>query len=98
VAAISLPMFEALSFQEKIWNMQEECMVLACERFVLPAVVDGEPYSERRAALEVLRGMCYNYLPFDFRLFAVDHFQDVHDGLPWGFSDRVISRMRELSP
>jgi len=98
MAQISWPLFDALSFQEKIWNMQEECMVLTCERHVFPAVVDGGPYSERKAAKDVLRGMCCNYLPFDFRFFAIDFFDDIYDSLPWGFSDGAVRALARHLP
>ncbi len=93
VAAVSYARFVDLPFEQKIQNMQEECMVLTVERYAIPARLDGAPFCEREAAAAVLMEMCYNFLPFDFRLFCTDFFDEVLAGLPRGFAARAMDAL-----
>lgn len=69
-------------------------MVLAVERHILPDSVDGIPYSERRACQKIMKQLCHNFLPFAFREFAVDHFDLILAGIPQGFSQEAVERVK----
>lgn len=97
MAQISYSRFLDFSFSDKIKNMQEEAMVLALERYILPSVVDGIPFSEKLSCLKIMKQLCYNYLPFNFRQFAVDNFNLILGGIPIGFSDDPIEYLKNTS-
>jgi len=90
-AEISYEMFMDLPFDYKIMNYQEECMALTLERNIIPCVQEGEHYSERLLCREMLMDMCYNYLPFEFRFFCVDYFEEILNGIPKNFSTKFIA-------
>ncbi len=92
-ADVSYARFLALPFERKMHNMMEECMVLTLERHAIPARLDGRPFRERQSLRAVLGEMCFNYLPFDFRLFCVDLFEEVLAGVPAGFSGRAMDAL-----
>ena len=92
-AVVLFSKFESLSFELKIQNMQEECMALVIERHAIPAHLAGSPARERKWVELILREMCFNFLPFDFRQFCVDYFEVIRDTLPWGFTKKAISQL-----
>lgn len=92
-ADVSYARFLALPFDQKVRNMQEECMVLTLERHAIPARLDGRLFCERHALEQVLREMCFNFLPFDFRPFCVDWFYEILDGVPRGFAERAMDAL-----
>jgi hypothetical protein len=92
-AAVLFSKFQELPFDLKVKNMQEECMALVIERHAIPAHLAKEPMRERKWVELILRGMCFNYLPFDFRQFCVDYFEVIRDTLPWGFTKRAIDQL-----
>lgn len=92
-ANISFEKFQALSFDLKIKNIQEECMVLALERHLIPAHFNKTTVSEKFALTDIMRKMCYNFLPYEFRFFAIDYFDVILGTIPVGFSDRAIKEL-----
>ncbi len=93
VASVSYSKFCDLPFAQKVRNMQEECMVLTVERHAIPARLAGKSFHERMAAEQILKGMCFNYLPFDFRHFCIDYFFEILDRLPRGFARRAVDSL-----
>ncbi len=92
-ADVSFKRFSGLPFEKKMWNMQEECMVLTIERYAIPARLRGLPLMERRSCEHILMEMCFNYLPFDFRLFCVDYFDLILRGIPRGFASKAMDAL-----
>ncbi len=98
VATVLFSRFLELPFDSKIKNMQEECMVLTIERHAIPARLGRKPFVEKLASEIILREMCFNYLPFDFRLFAVDYFDAILRTLPRGYSVRAMDALGVCEP
>ncbi len=42
---------------------------------------------------QILREMCFNYLPFDFRFFCVDYFDIILKTMPRGFAARAMDSL-----
>ncbi len=93
LATVLFHKFLELPFDSKIKNMQEECMVLTVERHAIPARLSEKPFFERIAAEQILREMCFNYLPFDFRFFCVDYFDIILKTMPRGFAARAMDSL-----
>jgi hypothetical protein len=98
VADVSYRLFLDLPFALKVANYREECMVLTVERYAVPARVRGDRFAERLCAESVLRAMCFNYLPFDFRAFCVDYFDEILAGIPRGFASRAMDALGVVGP
>lgn len=92
-AEISYQKFLELPFDLKIKNYQEECMALTIERFAIPSRINKTEFDEKRCSGQILRSMCFNYLPFDFRMFCIDHFYEILDSIPEGFSSKVVDEL-----
>jgi hypothetical protein len=81
-AKIDLDLFNKLSYDDKLKNIAEEVMVLSIERVFLPMYLEGKEISDwyfNFHLKETLAKVCNNYLPFDFRMFAIDNFYSILD-------------------
>lgn len=78
-AEISQIKINALSHELKIKLIQEECMALAIERYILPCVNNKKQFNARKAYVDTAGRMVYNYLPMFMRLFAADNFTEILD-------------------
>lgn len=76
------PSIAALS-SDKVWKMphkliiqmiQEECMALSLERFVIPAILKKKEYNAKLVYMKTAGKMIYNYLPLFMKIYAADHF------------------------
>lgn len=95
-AAISYEKFCGLGFDLQVKAIQEEIMVLAAERYIIPDYLEGKNMAPGAACFKVTRQMCFNYLPFQFRFFAVDNFDQIFRSIPNGFERPVIDRVNRL--
>jgi hypothetical protein len=68
----------ALPYLEKIWAVQEESMVIALERFLIPDKIK----SPKVAFLKALEKVCTNLTSGFFRDFAIDNYRRCCDGVP----------------
>lgn len=57
--------------------IQEECMALAIERYILPCVKENKPFDARQAYVDTAARMVYNYLPMFLKFFAADNFMEI---------------------
>lgn len=89
-ANISQAKFESLSYEEKILNVREECMVLTCERFVVPAHFSSAPYKIKDWIHIIMRKLCTELLPSWMRLFAIDNYEVITGGISPTFYEKVI--------
>lgn len=96
-AAISYEKFCGLNIDVQIKAIQEEVMVLAIERHILPDYLEGKKPAPGAACFKIARQMCFNYLPFQFRFFAVDNFDLIFRTIPDGFERPVIDRVNRLA-
>lgn len=73
---------------DKVWKMphnliiqmiQEECMALSLERFIIPALLKKEKYDAKLSYRKTAGRMIYNYLPPFMKIYAVDHFLEFMD-------------------
>lgn len=94
-AEIDYQMFRALPYEKQLANMAEEVMALALERIIIPAEIKQEIYSERHTKFKLTSDLCCNYLPFEFRFWAIDHFYQIVDFIPDGFSKPVVSALQK---
>lgn len=76
-AAMNPAKVAALSHELKIKLIQEECMALALERYILPCVRDKKEFNARHAYMDTACRMVYNYLPMFLKFFAADHFLEI---------------------
>lgn len=66
-----------LSHEDQIKLIQEECMALAIERYILPCVKENKPFDARQAYVDTAARMVYNYLPMFLKFFAADNFMEI---------------------
>jgi hypothetical protein len=66
-----------LSHAFKIKLIQEECMALALERYIIPAISNNKSYDAKVAYRKIVSKMIYHYLPFFLRPFAADNFLEI---------------------
>lgn len=85
-SGICLDLFEALPYEERLRCVWEEALVLGEERFRRK----GHP--DRRAAAMVLRGLCTNWYPIEFRPFLVEAMADLEARFPYGMWDAMDAR------
>lgn len=76
-AALSEHKVNLMTDTQKIEMIQEECMALALERIIIPALINGEPYNGKMAYQTISAKMVYHYLPFFLRHFAADNFMSI---------------------
>jgi hypothetical protein len=73
-------MFLALTLEERIQNVQEEAMVLALERYLLPCNTMKPTYlakSARESYKKALERICTSITKNWFRAFAIDHYFEI---------------------
>lgn len=75
VAAYDPDLWEKLSHDDKILAIQEECYVIAIERFLVPAKITGKKYPFRAAFLNALEKACTTLDDGAFREYAIDHWK-----------------------
>lgn len=78
-AALSENKVGLMTHDNKIKMIQEECMALSLERFIIPCLLKGEPYNSLAAYKKMAGKMVYNYLPEFLRFFAADHYPEILD-------------------
>lgn len=94
-AEIDYQLFSMLPYEKQLANMAEEVMALSLERVILPAVVSGQRYSEYGTKCKLTSELCCNYLPFEFRFFAVDNFFQIVNFIPKDFAKPVIEALQK---
>lgn len=78
-AALSENKVQAMSHDLKIKMIQEECMALSLERYIIPSLLKKESYDSKLVYQKTACKMVYNYLPLWFRHFAADNFLEILD-------------------
>lgn len=75
-AMCSRDLWDALPFTHKVWAVQEEAMVIALERFLIPSLkgLRERPVKERPAFLMALEKICTTLTSGYFRDFAIDNY------------------------
>ena len=94
-AEIDYQLFSVLPYEKQLANMAEEVMALSLERVILPAIVSGKRYSEYGTKCKLTSELCFNYLPFEFRLFVVDNFFQIVNFIPKDFAKPVIAALQK---
>ena len=69
--------FDALSHDDQIRMVREECYALALERVLIPAADLGIPWSENHGFQHALRRICTTLARGWFRDYAIDHYPEV---------------------
>lgn len=75
-ASCSKLLWEKLSYEDKIRTVQEEAMVIALERRVLPKFLSGESFDIDTAFAWALQRICTNLTSGWFRNFAIDNWRN----------------------
>lgn len=75
-ANCSKDLWNKLSHQDKVRTVQEESMVIALERKVLPKLLNGEPYDASAAFAWALMRVCTSLTSGWFRDFALDNWRE----------------------
>lgn len=70
-------MWDNLTHQDKVWCVQEEAMVIALERFVIPGKLNP-----RISYLKAVEKICTTLTSGWFRDFAIDNWDQVIDNVP----------------
>jgi hypothetical protein len=78
-AALSENKVNVMSHDNKIKMIQEECMALSLERYIIPCLLKSQPYNSLAAYEKIASKMVYNYLPEFLRFFAADHYPEILD-------------------
>jgi len=73
-AAIDKSLVDKLSYDDKIKLIQEECIALSLERYILPAMDQNKLFDSQKAYYKITCKMIYHYLPLFLRHFAADNF------------------------
>lgn len=94
-AAMNPKKVDALSHLKKIQLVQEECMALSLERYILPCVRDMRPFNARQAYVDTAGRMIYNYLPMFLKFFAADNFLEILD-LPFDYVEKFLDNVEGL--
>lgn len=76
-AALSEKKVNIMSHRQKIEMIQEECMALSLERYIIPSLISGKGYNAKLAYQNMAGKMVYHYLPFFMRHFAADNFLNI---------------------
>lgn len=95
-AALSENKVSKMSAHLKVQMIQEECMALALEREIVPAMLKHEPYNAKHSYQRVACKMVYNYLPMFLRHFAADHFLEILD-LPIDYVSKCLEKHPTLA-
>lgn len=81
LAEVDWNLFSSLPYDKQIANMAEEVLVLLFERVIIPNQIQHHEINHvidhQRVFFKLMKGLCTNYLPYDFRLFGVDHFNEI---------------------
>lgn len=75
-AMCSKRLWDKLSYKDKVRAVQEEAMVIALERKVIPSMLAGEPYDARAAFSWAIQRICTNLTSGWFRSFALDNWRN----------------------
>lgn len=75
-ASCSKRLWDDLSHDDKIRAVQEEAMVIALERKVLPKLIANETYDANQAYAWALQRICTNLTSGWFRSFALDNWRE----------------------
>lgn len=78
-AALSKEKIRKMFHLQKIQMIQEEIMVLALERYIIPCMLAKQTYNARSAYRKIAAKMVHNYLPYFLRYFAADNFMEILD-------------------
>jgi len=76
-ALIDREMFDALSHQDKLRTVREECFAIALERVVIPAIDKGITFSDQSAFLYALQRISTTLTKGWFREFAIEHYPEL---------------------
>lgn len=95
-AAMNPTKVDALPHNKKIQLIQEECMALALERYILPCVRDMKPFNARQAYVDTAGRMVYNYLPMFLKFFAADNFVEILN-LPCNYVTKFFDNVEGLN-
>lgn len=94
-AVLSPKLVQQLSFENKIRLIQEECMALAMERHIIPAIMKKDILDSKAAYKKTACKMVYNYLPPFLRFFAADNFDKILD-LKIDYVTECLNRHKDL--
>jgi hypothetical protein len=78
-AELSKEKVRQMSHLHKIQMIQEESMALALERYIIPCMLQKQPYNALAAYQKTASKMVYHYLPMFLRYFAADNFVEILD-------------------
>jgi hypothetical protein len=78
-AALSKEKVRQMPHLHIIQMIQEEAMVLALERDIIPCLLEKKPYNAKGAYHKTAARMVHNYLPYFLRYFAADNFLEILD-------------------
>lgn len=91
-AAIDFSLFQALSYKNQLRTIAEEVMVLTSERFLIPKLQRSEPLNIdafedflQSSLQNIASQMCHNFLPIDFRRFAIENYYQILQEIPENF-------------
>lgn len=90
--------FLQLSHEMQIQNFQEECMALTIERRIIPSVLKKKSINYASATKSTLEELCYNYLPFEFRMDCIDNFDVILDTIPEKYWVPVLKKIGGIEP
>jgi hypothetical protein len=90
-AFCSKDLWEKLSYEDKVKCVQEECYVIAVERFVIPRFLKGEKYPpENITFMRALEKVCTTLCSGYFRDFAIDNWSECRKFTP-GFYNKLFT-------
>ena len=94
-AALSERKVRQMDRKLKIEMIQEECMALSLERYIIPSLLSHQPYNASQAYHQTACRMVYHYLPMFLRHFAADNFQEILD-LPCDYVAKCLKKHPSL--
>lgn len=78
-AACSKRLWDELEYQDKVHAVQEEAMVIALERKILPNLLTAQPYDAPLAFAWAVKRICTTLTSGWFRSFAIENWRDCMD-------------------
>jgi hypothetical protein len=76
-ALIDRELFDALSHQDKLRTVREECYAIALERVVIPAMDKGETFDPQEAFMHALQRISTTLTKGWFREFSLEHYPEL---------------------
>ncbi len=95
-ANVKLELFNNLSLEEKLQFHAEEVMALSLERVLIPARLRHAHINRElhnKAVILFLSRVCNHFLPVEFRHWAIDHFYDILDSIPFDFVEKAFKNL-----